>query len=238
MPRTKKTVPEAEIEVKKKSVNSDKKKEEKIEIEEIKEKPKQKAFFFPRLIAYIIDTVIVSLILSLVLVVVPQSENYETYLKEYEQVQADFLDEKIDADEYINRSIEVVHDIDYSNVVSMILEVVIIILYFVVFQCYNKGQTLGKKLMHIRVVSATEEDLTVNHYIFRSVIINSLLANILIIGMVLFMNKQIYYYASFGLQGIQILLVVISIFMVLYKKDGRGIQDLVANTKVVMCDEE
>ncbi len=197
----------------------------------------QKAYFFPRLIAYIIDMVIITMLLTVVMMVVPQSENYETYLKEYQQIQTDFLDKKINTDEYVNKSVAVVHDIDYSNVMSMIIEVVVIILYFVIFQAYNKGQTFGKKLMHIKVVSKDGSDLTVNNYIFRSLIVNSLMANILIIGMVLFMNKQIYYYASFGLQGIQIALIVVSMFMMMYKKDGRGIQDLLGNTKVIMYDE-
>ena len=197
----------------------------------------QKAFFFPRLIAYIIDILIVSIVASGILMVVPHSENHDKYLKEYEQIQTDFLDSKINTSEFINRSIDVVYDIDYSNVISMIIEVVIIILYFVVFQCYNKGQTLGKKLMHIRVVSNTSEELTVNHYILRSVIINSLLINILIIGMVLFMNKEIYYYASYGLQAAQTILIIVSAFMAMYRKDGRGIQDYLAHTRVIMCDE-
>ena len=260
MPRVKKEIPEAEIEVKEtkkkddstKSKISNKKKvvkEEKTDSikaqkivenkeDNIKKKYTQKAFFFPRLIAYIIDIMIISLVVSGILMVVPQSDNYDKYLEEYEQVQTDFLEEKITADEYMNRSIEVVHDLDYSNVLSMILEVVAILLYFVVFQCYNKGQTIGKKLMHIRIVSNDGEDLNINHYIIRSIIINSLLLDILIIGMVLFMNKQVYYYSSFGLQGVQILLLIVSAFMMMYRKDGRGIQDYVAHTKVIMCDEE
>ena len=259
MPRVKKEVPEAEIEVKntKKKVDSTKNKTTKkktvnkekidnIRIDKVEEgsinvnntKYTQKAFFFPRLIAYIIDIMIVSLVLSGILMIVPQSENYKKYLKEYEQIQTDFVEEKITADEYMNQSIEVVHDLDYSNVLSMILEVVVIILYFVVFQCYNKGQTVGKKLMHIRVVSNNDQELNINHYVIRSIIINSLFLDILIIGMVLFMNKQVYYYTSFSLQGIQTVLLIVSAFMVMYKKDGRGIQDYVANTKVIMCDGE
>lgn len=252
MPRVKKDVLEADIEVKKtkKKVDSTKSdatkkkkvKDEKVEVVEIKEETKnkytQKAFFFPRLIAYIIDILIISFVLSGILMFVPKSDNYEKYLEEYEKIQTDFMEEKITTDEYINYSIEVVHDLDYSNVLSMILETVIIIMYFVVFQCYNKGQTIGKKLMHIRVVSNDSEELNINHYIIRSIIINSLLLDILIIGMVLFMNKEIYYYSSFGLQGVQTILLIVSAFMMMYQKDGRGIQDYVAHTKVIMCDGE
>ena len=120
----------------------------------------------------------------------------------------------------------------------MIVEVVVIILYYVVFQCYNKGQTIGKKLMHIKVVSNNGDELNINNYIMRSIIVNSLLINIVLIGLVLFTSKEIYFYTSYILQGIQSVLVIVSAFMMMYKKDGRGIQDYLAHTKVIMCDGE
>lgn len=246
MAKGNKKVVEAEIEVKKKkkkiNLDSNNQPEQKVSGETIKEDLKvkydQKAFFFPRVIAYILDIILVSLVASFIMMTLPRSENYDVYLKEYEQVQLELMESKITANEYIQRSIEIVHDLDYSNVLSMIVEMILLILYFVIFQCYNKGQTLGKKIMHIRVVSNSGEELTLNHYVYRSVILHSLLANFLIIGMVLFIDKTVYYYSSFTLQGIQILLIIISVFMIMYKKDGRGIQDLVGNTKVIMCNEE
>lgn len=260
MPRVKKEIPEAEVEVKKikQSKNptksaSNKKQTTKEEISKSKEsviekivgketnsekKYKQKAFFFPRLIAYIIDVIIISLVVSGILMVVPQSENYSKYLEESKQLQTDFMEEKISSSEYMNRLMDVVYDIDYCSVISMIVEVIVIILYFVVFQCYNKGQTIGKKLMHIRIVSNDNSELNVNHYLMRSVIINSLFLDVLIIGMVLFMNRQIYGYFSYVLQGIQVVIIIVSAFMVMYRRDGRGIQDYLGNTKVIMCNEE
>lgn len=256
MPRVKKEIPEAEVEVKKtnqkknptksaankkQSVKKEVKKSQENVIEkeaDSKKEYKQKAFFFPRLIAYIIDAIIISLVASGILMFVPQSENYSKYLEESKQLQTDFLEEKISSSEYMNRLMDVVYDIDYCSVISMIVEVVVIILYFVVFQCYNKGQTIGKKLMHIRVVSNDDSELTINHYLMRSVIINSLFLDILIIGMVLFMNRQLYGYFSYVLQGIQVVVIIVSAFMVMCKRDGRGIQDYLGNTKVIMCNEE
>lgn len=260
MPIVKKEIPEAEVEVKKVSqkknstrsassktqtAKKETSKSKKDVIEKVVEKEvsskkeyKQKAFFFPRLIAYIIDAMIISLVVSGILMFVPQSENYSKYLEESKQLQTDFIEEKISSSEYMNRLMDIVYDIDYCSVISMIVEVVVIILYFVVFQCYNKGQTIGKKLMHIRVVSNDDSELNVNHYLMRSVIINSLFLDILIIGMVLFMNRQIYGYFSYVLQGIQVVFIVVSAFMVMYRRDGRGIQDYLGNTKVIMCNEE
>lgn len=226
---------------KKEKVEKEKvKQESKSKVEPVKEKQDsqpRKAYFFPRLIAYIIDFTIVTLILSFILVFVPANNNYDDYLKEYEQIQMDYLENKITSDEYINKSVEVVYDLDYSNVMSMVIGVVVFILYFSVFQFYNKGQTLGKKLMKIRVVSDNPDSkLSMNQYIFRSLIINSLACKILIIGMVLFMSRDIYYYASLSVQGIQMILVIVCAFMVIYSASGRGLHDRIAGTRVVMDD--
>lgn len=241
--KKKKEVIEAEYEEKEVTKNSKankdtvkKPKKEKNKIEEIKET--QKAFFFPRLIAYILDMLIISVILTLIMLVVPQSNNYSKYLEEYKKVQTDFKAGEISSTEFINKSIEIVPDLDRSNVLTMIVEVVVLILYFVVFQCYNKGQTIGKKLMHIKVVSNDNSELNFNNYVMRSIIVNSLLVNIVVIGLVLFINKEIYFYTSYILQAIQSVLIIVSAFMMMYKKDGRGIQDYFAHTKVVMCEEE
>ena len=94
MPRVKKEIPEAEVEVKKtnqkknptksaankkQSVKKEVKKSQENVIEkeaDSKKEYKQKAFFFPRLIADIIDAIIISLVASGILMFVPQSENY------------------------------------------------------------------------------------------------------------------------------------------------------------------
>lgn len=243
MPKKKETV-EGEIlkekKVTKKKVNGSAQKEEKIKVSKDKrseEKELRKAYFFPRLMAYIIDFAIVTLLLSFILVFLPANENYTAYLEEYEQIQINYLEGKTSSDEYVNQSVEVVRDLDYSNVMTSIVGVVVFILYFVVFQFYNNGQTLGKKLMGVRVVSATgDEKVSMNQYVLRSLLVNSLVCNILLIGMVLFMSRDVYFYTKFIVEGIQTLLIIVSAFMVIYSASGRGLHDKMAETRVVMVD--
>lgn len=102
-----------------------------------------------------------------------------------------------------------------------------------VFQFYNKGQTIGKKLMRLRVVSVKDSDLTLNQITYRGLIINSILSNILIIGSLLFLNRDYYYYASSGIQMLSSLILIVTLIMILFRKDGRGLHDVIANTKVI-----
>lgn len=192
-----------------------------------------KPYFFPRLVAYIIDIILVSIICSGIMFLIPENKNYSKYVKEYEQIQTDFIKEKISKEEYINKSADIVYDIDYSNVFSMIIEIVLIILYFVVFQFYNKGQTLGKKLMKLRVISADDGNITLNQMAFRALIINAIFINILILTTLLFLGRDYYYYISSGLQGIAGIIVLVTLMMILFRKDGRGLHDVIVGTKVI-----
>ena len=243
MPKKKETV-EGEVlkekRVTKKKADADHPKEEKTKTSRVKVEEKKeyrKAYFFPRLMAYIIDFAIVTLLLSFILMFFPANENYSAYLEEYEQIQMNYLEGKTSADEYINQSVDVVHDLDYSNVMTSVVGVIVFILYFVVFQFYNNGQTLGKKLMGVRVVSTTGDDkVSMNQYVLRSLLVNSLVCNILLIGMVLFMSRDVYFYAKFIVEGIQSILILASAFMVIYSASGRGLHDKMAATRVVMVD--
>ena len=213
-----------------------KKKEQVIEavvLEDGKDKIIKKPYFFPRLIAYIIDVILVSIICFGVMFIIPKSENYSKYVKEFETIQMQFMDGEISEDEYFNKSVDVVYDVDYSNSLSLIIQVLIIILYFIVFQFYNKGQTFGKKLMKLRVVSTDGCNATMNQIAIRTLIINSILVNILIIGSLLFLGRDYYYYASLIIQRVSVIITFVIVIMLLLRKDGRGLHDVFAKTQVI-----
>lgn len=215
-----------------------KKKDEKVTDAVIEEKKTNtdtfdKPYFFPRAVAYIIDILLVSIVCSGILFLIPENKNYDAYVKEYEQIQTDVIEKKIDTKEYFNKAIDIVYDIDYSNCMSMIIEIVVIILYFVVFQYYNNGQTLGKKIMKLRVISNNSDSLSLNQVAYRALIINSVLINMLIVAALLFLGRNYYYYASLLLQIISEIIVIVTLIMIMFRKDGRGLHDIIAGTKVV-----
>lgn len=192
-----------------------------------------KPYFFPRLVAYIIDVTLVSIVCSGILFLFSKNENYSKYLKEYQEVQTNFIDNKIEAAEYIHKVADITYDIDYSNVLSMIVEVVLLILYFIVFQFYNKGQTFGKKLMKLRVVNNNGNELTLNQVTCRALIIDSILINLFMIAALLFSGRNYYYYASLSLQILSGIIIFVTLMMIFFRKDGRGLHDVVTGTKVI-----
>ena len=194
----------------------------------------EKSYFLPRAIAYLVDILLVGILCAVIISFIPANKNYDKYMEEFKQVQDDFIKDK-NVKKYMDKSVPIVYDIDYSNCASMFVKVTVLLLYFVVFQAYNKGQTVGKKLLKIKIVSTDGNELTVNQIAIRGIIIDSIFINLLIIGALLFSNRDVYYYISLGLQGFEGLLVVVSLIMILFRKDGRGLHDVLAKTQVVSC---
>ena len=98
------------------------------------------------------------------------------------------------------------------------------------------GETLGKKLMKIRVESETDE-LTINQMIFRSFMINSLLLYIIDFIIMLTVAKRSYIFVVMGVSFIQYIVLFICAIMMLFRKDGKGLHDLVCRTRVVNVAE-
>lgn len=192
-----------------------------------------KPFFFPRLVAYIIDTVIVFALMLGLAFILPANENHRKYMDEYETIQAQLIDGKMNKNEFTNRYKDVVYDLDYTNTLVSLSQIVLFILYFIVFQYYNKGQTIGKKIMGIKVVSTKGKDITLNQIAIHSLIANSIIINLLLVASVLFIGREYYYYASLGLQLINYFVIIVALLMIIFRKDGKGIHDVLANTKVV-----
>lgn len=194
----------------------------------------EKAYFFPRILAYIIDMLIVSFIVFLIGSVIPMNSNKDTLQKEAISLQEKYLNGEITSEEFIRQNAYITYDIDHASVMEYIVEIVVMIFYFIIFQFYNRGQTLGKKLMGLRVVGIEGRELTMNDYIYRSMILNAILANILVVILVLFMNRDYYFYVVGPLQFVQFVVLLVTIFMVLFRKDGRGLHDMGGHSKVIM----
>lgn len=191
------------------------------------------ASFTERLAALLIDIFLISVITSIFSLAVVNSDNYNKLAKESSKLMNEYVEGKIKPTTYISRASDISYDISRETAGLTIITLAVYILYFMVYQYKNNGQTIGKKILKIRVVSNDQRKLNMNSFAIRSLIINSILINMLELSTTLLATKDIYFISSMILESINYILLFVVAMFVLTRKDKRGIHDIITNTKVV-----
>lgn len=185
-----------------------------------------------RILAYLIDVVIVLLassMLSSISYLNPQLETYNKYYDEYSEKTKDYLDKKTADDEYLQITNDYSYKLERNSVYSSIISVVTILLYFGVFQKYNNGQTLGKKLLNIRV----KGNLNVFKYLLRTAIIYNVFINVAKIILIVALDQNQYLNANKYLYALALVVEVTTIVMIMLRKDHKGLHDLIVGSEVL-----
>lgn len=209
---------------------------EKIESSLKKSNTDIKAMFSQRLLAFIIDIFILSIITALIISFIPVNNTASKLYDEQNKILEDYIDGNYNMEDYVNKMIDIEYDISKYTVVSSLVAIVISLLYYVVYPCYNDGQTIGKKILKIKVKKVNDKELSMNDLLIRSMINNSILLNIICIILVLLLNKSLYLTTSSLFNGIQYLIMFISVILIAFSKSSQGIHDRIAKTEVVMVD--
>ena len=211
----------------------DKLKEEKKELDNDME---VKALFSQRILAFLLDAVIVFVLTFFISFFIPINDTTQKLYEEENRILEDYVDGTSSMEDYVNQLVDIEYDISKQTVISSIVAIVISLIYYVVYPCYNEGQTLGKKLMKIRIKKLNNEDLSMNDLLIRAMINNSILVNIVLVVLVLFLSKDLYLGSSSMLTLVQYVVLAISLFMVAFTRNGQGLHDKVVHTIVVRSD--
>lgn len=193
-----------------------------------------------RIIAYLIDYLIITLISSALTYITFINPRYDEYIETsqaYNEILQDYYDREIDANELTERTQELSYELNSNGYVYTIGSIVITFLYFSVFVYFTKGQTLGKKIMGIRIVSNKGKELKMHNYLIRTFILNGVIMNLLTLIAICFKESTyltIYTVAS----NLDMILMIIIFLMILFYKDGRGLHDILAGTKVIDVRDE
>ena len=211
-------------------------KNEKVESSLKKSSTDIKAMFSQRVLAFLIDLFILSIITSLITMFIPINDTATKLYEEQNRVLEGYVEGTVPMEEYVNQMIDLGYDISKQTVIISIVSIVISLLYYVVYPCYNNGQTFGKKLMKIKIKKTNDKELSMNDLLIRSMINNSVLVSIINVILVLFLSKDLYLSTSSLVGVIQYIVLIISLIMIAFTKNAQGLHDKVVHTEVVMVN--
>ena len=191
--------------------------------------------FWKRLLAFIIDSLIISFVCTLIAVPFVDSKKVNKLSEDTITIIEDYTSDKISIEEYSDQLNNMEYQLSKEMEIYSLLMLIAGVSYFGVYQ-YKTSKTLGKKIMKIKLDS-NKGELTLNQVLFRCLIINSLLFSFIELVLLVFADSSFYLVGTATLRMIYYFILIVSFFMIIFRKDNRGLHDVICNTKVVNCDE-
>ena len=193
----------------------------------------KKVYFLQRLIAYIIDILIISVVGFIATnFLILNRESYDEAYKNLNDVTSSYVNGEIEADIYLKEYNDNYYTIEKSLALVTAVELVFSIGYLGTFAFYCNGMTLGKRIMKIKVDRNDDKNLSHGMFILRAALISGLFSKCLSLFVIFISDSSSTYYATTAIDMIHTFFVVISAFMILFRKDGRGVHDLIVGSKV------
>lgn len=160
-------------------------------------------------------------------------DEYESLLKEFEEGEIDKVERNNLEKEYEEKLENYSYKLSKLSFVPRFMGIVLSLFYFIALQFYFNGQTLGKKIMKLRVVSNDSKNLNIFSFLIRSLIVNEIFISILNLICVLFLSKNVYFTYNKIIYFVTYFIEILIAFTIIFSKDNRGIHDILAHTKVI-----
>lgn len=198
-----------------------------------------------RVSAYLIDIIIIYLVVLLfssIEILNPSAKKYEEATSEYSTLYSEYMlavqNGSSGLEETESQLTNINYDISYYGASIIIVGIVASTLYFVVFEYFNKGQTIGKKILKIRVVTKDNKKPNFAKIASRSLIkYNILTGSSILIGVVVllllgFTSKAFYIKYAIIIQSFDMAFAGATLLFMMFRKDGKGLHDIISGTQV------
>lgn len=187
--------------------------------------------FFERLGAYFIDMLILSFLLGVVGFSLP--DNTEDINEKIMILDEKLINDEITPQVYLKEYSTLLYEIQDNSKLVNGISLALTIAYYVVFQTLYNGQTLGKKLFKIKVVNKDNESPSILQILIRSLFTMSIVSSLFGILFLFILSKKIYMISFLSIVGFETIFMIVSIMFILYRKDKKGLHDMMAKTMVV-----
>ncbi len=190
-----------------------------------------------RFVAYIIDILLLGFIVLLINNFIFKNNTGLLY-QNINDISEQLLLKNINLKQWFNQYAVIIRQIDLENSLINLIKLILTLIYFVFIPYINSGQTYGQKIMKLYIKPIQDEKLTLQSLMIRNIIINGIAYLIICLSLIYIFRGVAYFVLISTLGLIQLMLVIISIIMILYRRDKRGLQDIISKTKIVELNGE
>jgi len=189
--------------------------------------------FRKRLSAFIIDIMFITAVFMLIYFFIPEKSkilDLQSYLNNINEA---FIKKDITFGVWFNNYADIMYSLDKTNIISLIINALTIFIYFVIIPFFTNGITFGSYILGFKIKEENKDKVSLKALFIRCLIIDG---GLYLIGslLLLMLTSNMTYFILVSILGIfQIALVIISIFMVIYKHDLQGLQDILSKTKLI-----
>ena len=201
---------------------------------------------YKRFFAYIVDFVIVLLIAGMfseIDFINPYLEEYENTTNQYyELLKSEVIDVNSTNETIVNSDLDnnlnvLAYNLSYYGYYILVITLVVKVLYYVVFAYYNDGKTIGKALFKIKVKKTTNNKLKMTDLLVRSAVGYEMIFELINIILLKLCTMNTYLSTNKIVNSLDSAVMMVIVVMILFRKDNRGLHDIISDTKVVNINE-
>jgi uncharacterized RDD family membrane protein YckC len=187
---------------------------------------------FKRLLAYLVDIVIVFLV-SVFIFSLPIFKKYqENYLNTVDTLYKDIV-ESGSSEITEEENIQTLYDLNTAMLPFLIISAGTTIFYFGILSYVTNYQTLGKKILKIKVSSVKGKDIKPYIYLLREIIITNFVFRILNIIIIINCGPSKWNMYNNAISNASTFFYALIIGFMIFRNDERGLHDLITGTEVI-----
>lgn len=192
-----------------------------------------KASLGKRILAYLIDIILVFIIVILLEALLPKNNNIEILNRELNDTTDQYFSKQINFSVYFNQTALIFKDLDEARIMYSVINAVLIFIYFIFIPYFFDGKTLGKKILGIKTVRNDGEYLSLKNLVVKNMIDTGLMYMLFSLMLIYILPGTSYFTFTLFLSIFQIGLMIASFVMIIRRKDKRGLNDILSGTKVI-----
>ena len=190
-----------------------------------------------RMIAYMIDLLLITSILMILFSILPSDLKTQKVQTKIDQIGEEYASGEMDKMTYFMTLSSLEKDLDQNQALEIVIDSVLIVIYFIIVPYIWNGFTVGKRIMNLKIVSNENKKVHLMSLFMRAFIIDGLLTSLLIIFGIYVIDESFYLSFVSILAILQLLSLIVSYFMIKYRRDLKGLDDILSHSKVVKINE-